>query len=159
MKRKGRVIMEENTGTRIDPATAYVKSMDYLDKVIAEAELTSKKISKYRIGCAAVSVVLGALLAWSFGNIFGFLAPVAGLNATFYLYSRSVLKRLQGTIANAKYDKDRLKGGKIDPRYFYERCAEALREAKSFAYLENLNGDTSKLTVKEKTMLSRFLSE
>ena len=95
----------------------------------------------------------------SFGNVFGFLAPVAGLNATFFLYSRSVLGRLQSTIATAKFDKDRLKGGRIDPRYFYERCAEALREAKSFEYLENLNGDTSNLTVKEKVMLKRFRDE
>jgi hypothetical protein len=70
-----------------------------------------------------------------------------------------VLGRLQSTIATAKFDKDRLKGGKIDPRYFYERCAEALREAKSFEYLENLNGDTSNLTVKEKSMLKRFRDE
>ena len=130
--------MNENENVRIDPESAYVKSMDYLDKVIAEAESTSQKIGKYRIGCVVISVVLGILLAWSFGNVFGFLAPVAGLNATFFLYSRSVLGRLQSTIATAKFDKDRLKGGRIDPRYFYERCAEALREAKNFQYLENL---------------------
>ena len=77
--------MNENENVRIDPESAYVKSMDYLDKVIAEAELTSQKISKYRIACAVISVLLGGLLMWSFGNVFGFLAPVAGLNATFYL--------------------------------------------------------------------------
>lgn len=151
--------MNENENVRIDPESAYVKSMDYLDKVIAEAESTGQKIGKYRIACAVISVLLGGLLMWSFGNVFGFLAPVAGLNATFFLYSRSVLGRLQSTIATAKFDKDRLKGGKIDPRYFYERCAEALREAKSFEYLENLNGDTSNLTVKEKSMLKRFRDE
>ena len=35
--------MSENENVRIDPESAYVKSMDYLDKVIAEAELTSQK--------------------------------------------------------------------------------------------------------------------
>ena len=148
--------MEENASFKIDAETAYVKSMDYLGRVISEAELTIKKFGKYRIGCVVISVLLGILLAWNFGNVFGFLAPVMGLNATFYLYSRDVLRRLQNTAATAKFDMDRLRGGKIDPRYFYERCAEALSEAKNFDYLESLDGDTSKLTVKEKRMLSRF---
>ena len=52
--------MNENENVRIDPESAYVKSMDYLDKVIAEAELTSQKIGKYRIACAVISVLLGA---------------------------------------------------------------------------------------------------
>ena len=59
--------MNENENVRIDPESAYVKSMDYLDKVIAEAELTSQKIGKYRIACAVISVLLGGLLMWSFG--------------------------------------------------------------------------------------------
>ena len=38
--RKRMMTMNENENVRIDPESAYVKSMDYLDKVIAEAELT-----------------------------------------------------------------------------------------------------------------------
>ncbi len=151
--------MEENVKenmTDIDPEAAYVKSMDYLDRVLSETALTFKNLRSYQIGCAVLSVLLGLLLMRSFGNIFGLLAPIVGMNTTFFLYSRGVTKRLKLAEANAKYDTERLKQGKLDPRVFYKHIAEALTEAKKTDYLESLNGDTSALSPKEKARLSKY---
>ena len=148
--------MEENVKenmTDIDPEAAYVKSMDYLDRVLSETALTFKNLRSYQIGCAVLSVLLGLLLMRSFGNIFGLLAPIVGMNITFLLYSRGVTRRLKLAEANAKYDTERLKQGKLDPRVFYKHIAEALTEAKKTDYLESLNGDTSALSPKEKARL------
>lgn len=147
---------KNSTAAGIDPETAYTKSMDYLDRVLSETALTVKNLRYYQIGCAVLSVLLGIFLMRSFGNIFGLLAPIVGMNITFFLYSRGVTKRLNLTEANAKYDIDRLKQGKLDPRVFYEHIAEALTEAKKTDYLESLNGDTSTLTPKEKSRLSKY---
>ena len=151
--------MEENVKenmTDIDPESAYVKSMDYLDRVLSETALTFKNLRSYQIGCAVLSVLLGLLLMRSFGNVFGLLAPIVGMNITFLLYSRGVTKRLTLAEANAKYDIERLKQGKLDPRVFYKHIAEALTEAKKTDYLESLNGDTSSLSPKEKARLSKY---
>ena len=151
--------MEENIKenmTDIDPESAYVKSMDYLDRVLSETALTFKNLRSYQIGCAVLSVLLGLLLMRSFGNVFGLLAPIVGMNITFLLYSRGVTKRLRLAEANAKYDIERLKQGKLDPRVFYKHIAEALTEAKKTDYLESLNGDTSALSPKEKARLSKY---
>ena len=151
--------MEENVKenmTDIDPEAAYVKSMDYLDRVLSETALTFKNLRSYQIGCAVLSVLLGLLLMRSFGNIFGLLAPIVGMNITFLLYSRGVTRRLKLAEANAKYDTERLKQGKLDPRVFYKHIAEALTEAKKTDYLESLNGDTSALSPKEKARLSKY---
>ena len=151
--------MEENVKenmTDIDPEAAYVKSMDYLDRVLSETALTFKNLRSYQIGCAVLSVLLGLLLMRSFGNVFGLLAPIVGMNITFLLYSRGVTKRLRLAEANAKYDIERLKQGKLDPRVFYKHIAEALTEAKKTDYLESLNGDTSSLSPKEKARLSKY---
>ena len=151
--------MEENIKenmTDIDPESAYVKSMDYLDRVLSETDLTFKNLRSYQIGCAVLSVLLGLLLMRSFGNVFGLLAPIVGMNITFLLYSRGVTKRLTLAEANAKYDIERLKQGKLDPRVFYKHIAEALTEAKKTDYLESLNGDTSSLSPKEKARLSKY---
>ena len=142
--------------TDIDPESAYVKSMDYLDRVLSETALTFKNLRSYQIGCAVLSVLLGLLLMRSFGNVFGLLAPIVGMNITFLLYSRGVTKRLRLAEANAKYDIERLKQGKLDPRVFYKHIAEALTEAKKTDYLESLNGDTSALSPKEKARLSKY---
>ena len=86
--------MEENIKenmTDIDPESAYVKSMDYLDRVLSETALTFKNLRSYQIGCAVLSVLLGLLLMRSFGNVFGLLAPIVGMNITFLLYSRGSL--------------------------------------------------------------------
>lgn len=156
--------MKENTNTetaqnaipQLDPETAYVKSMDYIDKVLAEAALTTKNLRKYQIGCAILSVVLGIVLGLSFHHIFGFLAPVFGLNITFLLYFRGASRGLAITESNAMYDRDRLKQGKLDPRVFYNHIAEALIEAKKTDYLDSLNGDVSTLSPKEKARLSKY---
>ena len=142
--------------TDIDPESAYVKSMDYLDRVLSETALTFKNLRSYQIGCAVLSVLLGLLLMRSFGNVFGLLAPIVGMNITFLLYSRGVTKRLRLAEANAKYDIERLKQGKLDPRVFYKHIAEALTEAKKTDYLESLNGDTYALSPKEKARLSKY---
>ena len=139
-----------------DPEVAYAKSMDYLDKVLAETALTAKNLRSYQIGCFVLSLMLGGLLAWNFGNVFGLIAPIVGMNITFYLYSRGVSGRLKQTEANAAYDKDRLRQGKLDPRGFYGHIAEALTEAKRTDYLNNLSGDVSMLSPKEKARLSKY---
>ena len=147
---------QAETSSGIAPKIAYVKSMDYLGRVLSETALTFKNLRSYQIGCAVLSVLLGLLLMRSFGNIFGLLAPIVGMNTTFFLYSRGVTKRLKLAEANAKYDTERLKQGKLDPRVFYKHIAEALTEAKKTDYLESLNGDTSALSPKEKARLSKY---